>query len=109
MSALVIYNNELANKSVTELIDNTGCNFTYDYVNQVGYLHFATCIEAKEFYDKMQELLATIYELENSYNDNSKIIFTICYKLLTNILQICYNNNINNISITQKRKRDFYE
>lgn len=67
MSALVIYNNELAIKAISELIDNTGCKFTYDYAHQVGYLHFATCIEAKEFYDKMQELLATIDDLENSY------------------------------------------
>lgn len=71
MSALVIYNNELAIKAISELIDNTECNLTYDYANQVGYLHFSTCIEAKEFYDKMQELLATIYDLENSYNNNN--------------------------------------
>ena len=71
MSTLVIYNNELANKSVSELIDNTECNFTYDYINQVGYVDFATCIEAKDFYNRMQELLATIYDLENSYNNNN--------------------------------------
>ena len=71
MSALAIYNNELAIKAISDLIDNSECNFTYDYIKQVGYLHFATCIEAKDFYNRMQELLATIYDLENSYNNNN--------------------------------------
>lgn len=70
MSALTIYNNELAIKAISDLIDNSKCTFTYDYANQVGYLHFATCIEAKEFYDKMQELLTTIEELESNINNN---------------------------------------